>query len=461
MKATENRRGLHERYSRHSPLDVVRQIGSARELPQLTSVAAESFVTTGMPVRQNLSDRVAEALADGDRMAVLVIKASDLGQINHSRGYEAGDDVIRELVQRIGTRHSSVQFVGRLGGGHFLAIARGQDTGDDFTGTIERLIADLSLPINLPSGPVYVSCSVGASVAPDDNRIPDELLCNAELALRRATLGAYAFYLPVLREEVSDRMAIRSALAGAMEREEFYLVYQPQVCQQTGSVFGVEALLRWESESLGLVSPARFIPVAEAAGLMPQLGSWVMKRACQQARSWLDAGTPLRVSVNASAAQLETGDFLESVKDALSQSRLPAHLMEVEVTESMLVRQVEQNRDTLCAIRDIGVKLGLDDFGTGYSSLAYLQNFTFDTLKIDRLFVSALTEENHADVLVRAIIAIGQELGHEVIAEGIETHAQRKALIELGCTRMQGFLFGRPVLADELEMDGALGDCEA
>lgn len=416
---------------------------------------------TGLPVRQHLSDRVAESLADGNRLAVMVIKASDLGQINHSRGYEAGDDVIRELVQRIGTRHSTVQFVGRLGGGHFMAIARSQGVGDDFARTIEQLIADLSLPIDLPSGPVYVSCSVGASVAPDDNRVPDELLCNAELALGCANLGGYAFYRPLLREEVSDRMSIRSALAGAMEREEFYLVYQPQVCQQTGMAFGVEALLRWESESLGLVSPARFIPVAEAAGLMPQLGTWVMKRACQQARSWLDAGTPLRVSVNASAAQLETGDFLDKVREALSQSRLPAHLLEVEVTESMLIRQVEHNRDTLRAIRDIGVKLGLDDFGTGYSSLAYLRNFTFDTLKIDRLFVSALSEENHADVLVRAIIAIGQELGHEVIAEGIETDTQKSALMELGCTRMQGFLFGRPVPADELVLNGAFCGCDA
>ncbi|WP_150910295.1 putative bifunctional diguanylate cyclase/phosphodiesterase [Marinobacter halotolerans] len=421
----------------------------------LASASAIPLVTTGLPARQRLSVELARAVADGQRLATFVIKVSDLGQINHSRGYGAGDEVIRELVRRIDTSHCQARFGGRLGGGHFMATActsgPHEDSTEYFVNIINTLIDGITQPIHLSDGPVYVSCRIGASVAPTDTSLSDELLCNAELALRSALFASYAFYLPGLREEVYDRMTLRSALAGAMERDEFHLAYQPQVCQQSGRVFGAEALLRWQSKSLGSVSPARFIPVAEAAGLMPELGNWVLIHACRQARAWLDAGTPLRVSVNACAAQLETGDFLERVEDALFQSRLPANLLEVEVTESMLIRQVDENRNTLSAIRKLGVKLGLDDFGTGYSSLAYLRNFTFDTLKIDRLFVSGLTEENRTDVLVRAIIAIGHELGNEVIAEGIETEGQKSALMALGCTRMQGFLFGRPVPASELE----------
>lgn len=425
----------------------------ATESWRAENLLSTSFVITGLPARQILSDSVKDVISKGEQAAVLVIKVGDLGQINHVRGYDAGDEVIRELVNRISYGSANIQFVGRLGGGHFLALARGSQNADGFCGAIEHLVNILCQPIHLASGPVYLSCTVGASITPADSRLHEELLCNAELALRSANRGSYAFYSPQLRDQASDQMAIRSALAGALERDEFYLVYQPQICLETGRIFGVEALLRWQSAHLGLVSPGRFIPVAEAAGMMPIIGNWVLKQACNQARQWLEAHTPIRVAVNVCAAQLEAGNFVESVRQALAETQLPAHLLELEVTESMLVQQVQINRDALSAIRDTGVKLGLDDFGTGYSSLAYLSHFTFDTLKIDRLFVSALTQERHADVLVRAIIALGQELGHEIIAEGIETEVQKNALMEMGCTRMQGFFFGHPVLARDVFAD--------
>jgi diguanylate cyclase (GGDEF)-like protein len=421
-------------------------------MKQTDTICADSgsFSMTGLPVRQSLAKAVADAETQGQRVAVLVIKVSDLCQVNHGHDYETGDKVIAELMSRISRRLVDGHLVGRLGGGHFLAITRfDQQTGDSGA-IIKQLIDDIARPIDFPSGTAYVSCAIGASILTDDTRMSDELLCNAELALRRTSCGSYTFYRPEFRDDLNNRLAIRSALAGALDRDELYLVYQPQVCWHSGKVFGVEALLRWQSATLGTVTPDRFIPVAEEAGLMPQIGAWVMNRACLQAREWLDAGTPVRIAVNASAAQLETGDFVARVSDTLTLSRLPPSLLEIEVTESMLVRELQNNRETLAAIRDLGVKLGLDDFGTGYSSLAYLRNFTFDTLKIDRLFTSSLTEESHADVLVRAIIAMGEELGHEVIAEGIETHAQKAALIQLGCSRMQGFLFGRPMPASEL-----------
>lgn len=451
MKATETACDVPLRQPDNQISEVISQLQQYCEASQ-----PEFSVMVGLAARKRLCRVLEKELSIDESLAVLVIKVSDLGHINYSKGYAAGDEVIRVLVRRINTGLVNVQFVGRLGGGRFLAIARCRRKTDNYCSTIEQMITCLSLPIELPAGPVYVSCSIGASVAPDDAGIAEELLCNGELALHNAARGGYAFYLPEFTAELSDRMAVLSALAGAMEREEFYLVYQPQVCHLTGSIFGVEALLRWKSESLGLVAPNRFIPVAEAAGLMPQIGNWVMNQACRQARCWLNAGTPLRVAVNASAAQLDTGDFIEAVGRALSNHQLPPHLLEIEVTESMLVCQVQDNCDALLAIRELGVKLGLDDFGTGYSNLAYLRNFTFDTLKIDRLFVSALTDEQTVDPLLCAIIAIGEELGHEVIAEGVESETQKNALIKLGCTRMQGFLFGRPVPATELKLSALM-----
>ncbi|WP_349344101.1 EAL domain-containing protein [Marinobacter sp. MMG032] len=237
-----------------------------------------------------------------------------------------------------------------------------------------------------------------------------------------------------------------------MDRQEFQLAYQPQVCLETGKVFGVEALLRWHSPELGQVPPDRFVPVAEKTGLMPELGDWVLVSAVRQARRWMEAGTPLRVSVNISATQMQTGAFPARIQQILRRNKVPAAMIELEVTESMLIDNVEQNRAILEEIRQSGVKLALDDFGTGYSNLAYLQHFVFDTLKIDRLFTKSLSGNDSRDVLVRAIIATGRELVSDIIAEGVETEEQNQVLQKLGCSKMQGYLFGRPMTAEDVEL---------
>jgi len=408
---------------------------------------------TNLPVRQNLSAAVSAAHEQGWNAAVIVLKVSDLTEVNHWHGYATGDQVIETVMARIESHLSEGHFVGRLGGGHFLVFMRTQLHKGALSEQVEQLTSGVSSSMDFGAGPLFMNCTAGVSLMPDDAVVADQLLRNAELALRSARVGTHAYYSEPLQENLASQAEIRSGLVGALEREEFFLVYQPQVCMNTGEVFAVEALLRWQSPTLGLVPPDRFIPVAEATGMMPELGDWVLASACCQANQWLQMGKPLRVAVNISAAQLEERGFACRVREILADCRLPASLLEIEVTESMLVGQVQDNQRTLQAIRNTGVKLALDDFGTGYSNLAYLRHFVFDTLKIDRLFTNAVTAEHAGDVLVRAIIAMGAELGHEIVAEGVETAEQMQALQKLGCSRMQGYYFSRPVRAEEILRD--------
>ncbi len=407
---------------------------------------------TNLPVRQNLSVAVQLAAQKGRGAAVMVVKIGALTEINHWQGYEVGDRVIRTVMGRIEASLQENDFVGRLGGGHFLVFLNHGRQPDRLDERVQMLLTAVSEPMHFGGGPLLINASAGVSLMPEDAGNADELLRNAELALRTARAGCARFFSRDLQAHLAGYAEVRSAMVGALEREEFFLVYQPQVCAASGRMFGVEALLRWQSPTLGLVPPDRFIPVAENVGLMPQLGAWVLASACRQASLWRARGTPLRVAVNISASQLEDPQFANQVRAILGEQALPPALLELEVTESMLVGDVAECQRALEAIRQAGVKLALDDFGTGYSNLAYLRHFTFDTLKIDRLFTNAITGDSSGDTLVRAIVAMGSELGQDIVAEGVETPEQAEALRKLGCSRLQGYYFSRPVPAAEISM---------
>lgn len=407
---------------------------------------------TNLPVRQNLSAAIERSVQKGIRAAIMVVKVGDLTEINHWHGYEVGDQVIRTVMERIEASLHESDFVGRLGGGHFLVFLNHRMEREALAERVQSLLAAVSDPMKFGPGPLLINASAGVSLMPDDADSADELLRNSELALRKAGTGRARFFSQDLQAHLAGYAEVRSALVGALEREEFFLVYQPQVCAVTGRVLGVEALLRWQSPALGQVPPDRFIPVAENVGLMPRLGDWVLASACRQAGQWRAEGKSLRVAVNISATQLEDSQFSDRVRAILAEQALPAEWLELEVTESMLVGDVAECQRALQAIRRAGVKLALDDFGTGYSNLAYLRHFTFDTLKIDRLFTNAMNNDSSGDALVRAIVATGSELGLDIVAEGVETAEQAEALRKLGCSRMQGYYFSRPVPAAEISV---------
>lgn len=412
---------------------------------------------TNLPVRQNLSAAIEQTLQRSFSAAVMVVKIGDLTEINHWQGYEIGDRVIRTVMGRIEASLEENDFVGRLGGGHFLVFLNHALGREAVAERVQSLLDAIAEPMQFGAGPLMVNASAGVSLMPEDAHNADDLLRNAELALRNARTGRVRLFSEALQADLAGYAEVRSALVGALEREEFFLVYQPQVCATSGRVFGVEALLRWQSPALGQVPPDRFIPVAENVGLMPRIGEWVLARACRQASQWRAEGKPLRVAVNISATQLEDPRFSDRVRSILAEQALPAEWLELEVTESMLVGDVAECQRALQAIRNAGVKLALDDFGTGYSNLAYLRHFTFDTLKIDRLFTNAITSDSSGDGLVRAIVAMGSELGQDIVAEGVETAEQAEALRKLGCSRMQGYYFSRPVPAGEISVMPGIG----
>jgi EAL domain-containing protein (putative c-di-GMP-specific phosphodiesterase class I) len=295
---------------------------------------------------------------------------------------------------------------------------------------------------------IFVTASVGISMFPDDAGDAETLLQCADCAMYRAKHGGknrFARYEPAVGAAQAERLAVENHLHRALEREEFAIHYQPQFDLKTGHLAGYEALLRWTHPKLGIVSPSRFVPIAEESGLITQIGSWALDQACRQARSWQRAGYPLNnIAVNVSAMQLECDDFVETVEHALLRSGLDPSSLELEITESMLMRDIEEFVQKLQLLRSIGVRISVDDFGTGYSSLSYLQKLPIDILKLDRSFIEGVNDPRHGASLVRAVVNMAHTLGLRVTAEGIETHHQLEVVQDSGCDVAQGYLLGRP-----------------
>ena len=320
------------------------------------------------------------------------------------------------------------------------------------------LLHALTPPLLIGGQELHTAASLGISRFPDDGCDAETLLQCADLAMYQAKergRGQWQSFSPALTEAAHERLTLENSLRKALEREEMILLYQPQVSLSTGEIIGTEALVRWQHKELGLISPARFIPLAEETGLIVPLGEWVLRTACRQAAAWEQEGRYLRLSVNLSARQLGEGNLVERVRSVLEETGLHPRLLDLELTESALVAQGEAAVARLTALRALGVRISIDDFGTGYSSLAYLRRFPLDTLKVDRSFVMGLGgADRHArqdGAVVRAIISMAHALDLEVVAEGVETVAQREALRRLGCDSMQGFLFSPPVLPERLE----------
>ena len=418
---------------------------------------AFSDVLTGLPNRLLLAERIKQSIIFSSRnsttFALLFLDLDHFKQINDSLGHPFGDRVLIEVTERLKRCVRQIDTASRLGGDEFVLLLHQADAaGAEICA--RRVLEELSAPFTLDGMNFTVTCSIGIALFPADGCTMDDLIKNADSAMyhvKERGRSDFRFYQRQMNIGLLSRMKIDHAMRQALEHEGFRLHYQPLVNLDNNEVFGVEALLRWHDADLGEVSPAQFIPIAEETGVIVAIGNWVLKTAIKQATLWYKRGEKLSISVNVSALQFQQASFVEDIADALSEANLPANRIELELTESILIRDVEETLKKLQALADLGLKMSIDDFGTGYSSLSYLKRFPISKLKIDRSFVMHLPEDESDIAIVTAIISLAHALKLRVIAEGVENTDQRALLQSLHCDELQGFLFSQALAIDEFE----------
>jgi diguanylate cyclase (GGDEF)-like protein/PAS domain S-box-containing protein len=435
-----------------------RDVSERKRAEQRAQYLANYDVLTGLPNRFLVQDRLTQAVAQAHRnklrVGLMHIDLDRFKLVNETLGHYVGDALLKQAADRIRKLVREGDTVARVGGDEFTIVYPNVSNLPALSITAERLLEDLARPFPSEGQDLFVSASLGISLYPDDAGSVDELIKHADAAMYSAKhLGRnnYQFFTTDLNREVQERMMIEAGLRTAIHRNELSLVFQPKIDLATRRVFGAEALLRWNHPKLGLISPARFVPVAEEAGLVGAIGEWVLRTACRQIRQWQDAGFPLQVGVNVSARQFQQYDVADLVLGIMRESGVRAEHLEVELTESAVMNDAESSIVTLERLADSGVQIAIDDFGTGYSSLSYLKRLPLDVLKIDQSFVRDISSDPNDAAIVRAIITLARSLGIKVIAEGVENEAQLAFLNAYGCQYAQGYLFGKPLTAMEFE----------
>lgn len=412
---------------------------------------------TKLPNRALLHDRLDQALARAHResakIALLLIDLDNFKTVNDSLGHEIGDEFLLQVAKRLQSLLREGDTLARIGGDEFALILSHADTLYELEESAEQILQALVPAMKIDGQDLFVGASIGIALHPQDGATSGELLKNADAAMYRAKgsgRGTYRFFTPELNHQLEQRLMLETRLRGALARNELSVHYQPQADCSEGVVVGSEALLRWQSPELGAIQPDHFIPLAEESGLIIEIGSWVLEEACKEARRWHDAGYPqLHVSVNLSMRQFHHRDLVATVRNALNIAGLPPRALELELTESILMKDVDHVAETLRQLKALGVRIALDDFGTGYSSLSYLKRFPFDAIKIDRSFVRDVTTNQDDAALCEAIIAMGQRLKLKVVAEGVEDEDQYIYLCSRGADLLQGYYFGRAISGEE------------
>ncbi|MGE4578291.1 MAG: EAL domain-containing protein [Desulfuromonadales bacterium] len=414
---------------------------------------------TGLPNRVLLRDRLGQMIAKAGRnrlkLGVIFLDLDQFKAVNDTLGHDSGDHLLRVIAGRLSDCMRKSDTVARLGGDEFILLL--DDVSNEATvGEVAKKVLDvLSQPISLGGREVFTTGSLGIALYPADGLDAETLLKNADTAMYQAKergRNNFQFYASEMHAQALEKMLLANDLRRALERNEFFLEYQPQLCLKTGKMTGTEALLRWQHPDLGVISPSQFIPMAEETGQILPIGRWVLETACRQNKAWLDAGfSPLRMAVNLSGKQFREGGLLECIKSVLRETGLPASCLELELTESILMENAGATRHTLKALKEMGVQLAIDDFGTGYSSLNYLKHFPIDRLKIDKSFVQEIDVQPDDAAIAEAIIALAHSLRVHVVAEGVEQRSQLEFLRQRQCDEIQGFYFSHPLSASALE----------
>ncbi|MGH8670081.1 MAG: putative bifunctional diguanylate cyclase/phosphodiesterase [Burkholderiales bacterium] len=410
---------------------------------------------TDLPNRVSFTQHLAEAMRRAKRaewpLALLFVDLDLFKRVNDSLGHDAGDRLLRIAAQRIRGAVREADLLFRMGGDEFTVLLEDVRGPEEAAAVAQRMLEAIAEPVHLDHHEISVSASIGVAMYPRDDVVGERLVKSADTAMYRAKeLGRnrYAFFAAEMNERVENQMKMEAALRRALKNGEFVLHFQPRISAATGRAIGVEALLRWCHPDWGLVEPARFVPVLEETGLIVPVGAWVLAEACHQAKSWqAGARAPLRVSVNISPRQFRSEGLLKAVAGALRASGLAPHLLELELTESLLVENVDYAMDLMHKLKALGASISIDDFGTGYSSLSYLKRFPIDSLKVDKSFVRDLAASPKDAAIVDAICLLARSLGIGLVAEGVEEAWQADYLSARHCTEMQGFLFSRPLAA--------------
>ena len=413
---------------------------------------------TGLPNRASFTEHLEESMKRAKRagwpLALLFLDLDLFKRVNDSLGHDAGDRLLRVAAERIRRSVREADMLFRMGGDEFTVLLEDVRGPEEAAMVAARVLEGIAEPLQLQHHEVAVTASIGIALYPRDDVVGERLVKSADTAMYRAKeLGRnrYAFFAREMNERVESQMMIEQALRRALKNNEFVLHFQPRVSATSGRATGAEALLRWKHPEWGLVEPARFVPLLEETGLVVPVGAWVLAEACRQAAAWQGSGLPpLRVSVNLSSRQFRSEALFEAVSEALRATGLAPQLLELELTESLLVENVEHAMGVMGKLKAIGVAISIDDFGTGYSSLGYLKRFPIDSLKIDRSFVRDIATSPKDAAIVNAISALARSLGIGLIAEGVEEPWQVEFLRARHCTEMQGYLFSKPLAAEEL-----------
>lgn len=438
-------------------------IGSMRDVTQ-RKIMEERLKTisvrdplTGLANRallhEQLSQLVEQAKRGGEDLAVIFVDLDDFKVVNDSLGHGGGDSLLQEAANRLRKIMRQSDIVARLGGDEFVVVSCVKRS-EDASNIAEKIISSIAKPVVLQGESIFMSVSIGISTWPNDAEDAEALIRHADMAMYQAKesgKNAYRFFTPDMNEAAKERLGLVRRLRLGIERDQFFLEYQPQIDVQTGETIAIEALVRWREPGLGVIPPAKFVPIAEETGLIGLLGEWVLNAACTDAKSWQSRLPKMpRVAVNISGQQFRRSNLIAMVDQVLEKSGLDPCLLELEITESVFLRNLTENVAVLKALRQRGVRISIDDFGTGFSSLSYLKSLPIDALKIDRSFIREITTAKDSAAIVIAIISLAKSLDLDIVAEGVEEGAQLEFLRAEECPFAQGFLFARPMLAAEM-----------